>query len=225
MLRGGQPLDIERLRRPVDAARLALRAHIERANYCTRRARQPRFTRHSAVLGDFCMAPLGTPPSVTIGPVAPQLSSRRPRDVACAAAKMSPKAKATSKKPAPAPVDPKKAPPAKEPTGPIWEKKPKNFAIGGDIQVRSSSAPGKSSRGFCCIFDAPGQPGSGSELCSELLQLAAAPSPAQSNSIAHTRPSPVLFLFSRSRLLSSAATSSGRSTCASSGSARSCTSG
>ena len=31
MLRGGQPLDIERLRRPVDAARLALRAHIERA--------------------------------------------------------------------------------------------------------------------------------------------------------------------------------------------------
>ena len=28
-------------------------------------------------------APLGTPPSVTIGPVAPQLSSRRPRDVAC----------------------------------------------------------------------------------------------------------------------------------------------
>ena len=225
MLRGGQPLDIERLRRPVDAARLALRAHIERANYCTRRARQLRFTRHSAVLGDFCMAPLGTPPSVTIGPVAPQLSSRRPRDVACAAAKMSPKAKATSKKPAPAPVDPKKAPPAKEPTGPIWEKKPKNFAIGGDIQVRSSSAPGKSSRGFCCIFDAPGQPGSGSELCSELLQLAAAPSPAQSNSIAHTRPSPVLFLFSRSRLLSSAATSSGRSTCASSGSARSCTSG
>ena len=40
MLRGGQPLDIERLRRPVDAARLALRAHIERANYCTRRARR-----------------------------------------------------------------------------------------------------------------------------------------------------------------------------------------
>ena len=36
MLRGGQPLDIERLRRPVDAARMALRAHIERANYCTR---------------------------------------------------------------------------------------------------------------------------------------------------------------------------------------------
>ena len=29
MLRGGQPLDIERLRRPVDAARMALRAHIE----------------------------------------------------------------------------------------------------------------------------------------------------------------------------------------------------
>ena len=48
---------------------------------------------------------------------------------------MSPKPKATSKKPAPAPVDPKKAPPAKEPTGPIWEKKPKNFAIGGDMQV------------------------------------------------------------------------------------------
>ena len=47
---------------------------------------------------------------------------------------MAPK-KPTSKKPAPAPVDPKKAPPAKEPTGPIWEKKPKNFAIGGDMQV------------------------------------------------------------------------------------------
>ena len=30
--------------------------------------------------------------------------------------------------------------PAKEPTGPIWEKKPKNFAIGGDIQ--SSREPG-----------------------------------------------------------------------------------
>ena len=48
---------------------------------------------------------------------------------------MAPKSKPSSKKPAPAPVGPKKAPPAKEPTGPIWEKKPKNFAIGGDMQV------------------------------------------------------------------------------------------
>merc|ERR1719486_166925 len=47
--------------------------------------------------------------------------------------------KAAGKKvPAPAPYeDPKKAAKApKEPTGPIWEKKPKNFAIGGDIQPR-----------------------------------------------------------------------------------------
>ena len=46
------------------------------------------------------------------------------------------KAKKTGKKPAPAPYskDAAKAAPAKEPTGPIWEKKPKNFAIGGDIQ-------------------------------------------------------------------------------------------
>ena len=40
--------------------------------------------------------------------------------------------------PPPAPYeDPKKAKAAaKEPTGPIWEKKPKNFGIGGDIQPR-----------------------------------------------------------------------------------------
>ena len=83
MLRGGQPLDIERLRRPVDAARLALRAHIERANYCTRRAHS-RVHKTQRRAGRFLYkAPLGTPPSVTIGPVAPQLSSRRPRDVAC----------------------------------------------------------------------------------------------------------------------------------------------
>ena len=47
------------------------------------------------------------------------------------------KKKTTGKKPAPAPYSkdaPKAA--AKEPTGPIWEKKPKNFAIGGDIQPR-----------------------------------------------------------------------------------------
>jgi len=47
--------------------------------------------------------------------------------------------KAAGKKvPAPAPYeDPKKAKAAaKEPTGPIWEKKPKNFGIGGDIQPR-----------------------------------------------------------------------------------------
>jgi len=44
---------------------------------------------------------------------------------------------AKGKKPAPAPYskEASKAP-AKEPTGPIWEKKPKNFAIGGDIQPR-----------------------------------------------------------------------------------------
>ena len=45
MLRGGQPLDIERLRRPVDAARLALRAHIESARitvlaWCTLSAKR-----------------------------------------------------------------------------------------------------------------------------------------------------------------------------------------
>ena len=50
-----------------------------------------------------------------------------------------PKVKAAGKKvPPPAPYeDPKKAKAAaKEPTGPIWEKKPKNFGIGGDIQPR-----------------------------------------------------------------------------------------
>jgi len=48
------------------------------------------------------------------------------------------KAKKSGKKPAPAPYskDAANAAPAKEPTGPIWEKKPKNFAIGGDIQPR-----------------------------------------------------------------------------------------
>jgi large subunit ribosomal protein L7Ae len=44
-------------------------------------------------------------------------------------------AKKGSKKPAPAPYEKPKAA-AKEPTGPVWEKKPKNFAIGGDIQPR-----------------------------------------------------------------------------------------
>merc|ERR1719392_449199 len=52
---------------------------------------------------------------------------------------MPPKEKKTSSKKTPAP------PPAakgaekaavKEPTGPIWEKKPRNFTIGGDIQPR-----------------------------------------------------------------------------------------
>jgi len=50
-----------------------------------------------------------------------------------------PKAAKTGKKvPAPAPYeDPKAAAKAaKEPTGPIWEKKPKNFGIGQDIQPR-----------------------------------------------------------------------------------------
>merc|ERR1719378_1671563 len=55
---------------------------------------------------------------------------------------MAPKAaKASSKKTPPPAPDPKGAKAAakeaaKEPTGPIWEKKPKNFAIGGDIQPR-----------------------------------------------------------------------------------------
>ncbi|KAL1515065.1 hypothetical protein AB1Y20_004130 [Prymnesium parvum] len=46
--------------------------------------------------------------------------------------------KAAGKKvPPPAPYeDPKKKAAAKEPTGPIWEKKPKNFGVGGDIQPR-----------------------------------------------------------------------------------------
>jgi len=48
-----------------------------------------------------------------------------------------PKEKSSKKVPAPSPYeDPKKKPAAKEPTGPIWEKKPRNFAIGGDIQPR-----------------------------------------------------------------------------------------
>merc|ERR1719263_1019622 len=49
---------------------------------------------------------------------------------------MAPKKAAAKKTPAPPPPDPKKKAAAKEPTGPIWEKKPKNFAIGGDIQPR-----------------------------------------------------------------------------------------
>merc|ERR1719263_1330844 len=49
---------------------------------------------------------------------------------------MAPKKAAAKKTPAPPPPDPKKAPPPKEPTGPIWEKKPKNWAIGGDIQPK-----------------------------------------------------------------------------------------
>lgn len=45
--------------------------------------------------------------------------------------------KSGKKTPAPPPyADPKKAAPANEPTGPIWEKKPRNFAIGGDIQPK-----------------------------------------------------------------------------------------
>jgi large subunit ribosomal protein L7Ae len=48
------------------------------------------------------------------------------------------KPKATGTKPKATPyADPKKADPKKElPTGPLWEKKPKNFGIGGDIQPR-----------------------------------------------------------------------------------------
>jgi len=49
-----------------------------------------------------------------------------------------PKAVKGKKTPAPAPYeDPKKAAKAAEtPSGPVWEKKPKNFSIGGDIQPR-----------------------------------------------------------------------------------------
>ena len=90
MLRGGQPLDIERLRRPVDAARLALRAHIEARELLYSACARPAVPQRR--VGRFLYkAPLGTPPSVTIGPVAPQLSSRRPRDVACAAEKWRPR--------------------------------------------------------------------------------------------------------------------------------------
>merc|ERR1719181_2625813 len=47
-----------------------------------------------------------------------------------------PKEAKSKKAPAPSPYeDPKKAK-APEPTGPVWEKKPRNFAIGGDIQPR-----------------------------------------------------------------------------------------
>ena len=42
----------------------------------------------------------------------------------------------SSKKPAPSPYEDPKKKAAPEPTGPIWEKKPKNFALGGDIQPR-----------------------------------------------------------------------------------------
>jgi len=48
-----------------------------------------------------------------------------------------PKETKGKKAPAPSPYeDPKKKAAAKEPTGPLWEKKPKNFGIGGDIQPR-----------------------------------------------------------------------------------------
>ena len=75
---------------------------------------------------------------------------------------MAPKEKATKKKtPPPAPMakGPEKV--VKEPTGPIWEKKPKNFAIGGDIQVHVASArgglpaeqpPSLRPAGACCIY-------------------------------------------------------------------------
>merc|ERR1719160_2074237 len=52
---------------------------------------------------------------------------------------MAPKASKVSAKKTPAPnplEDPKEKAAPKEPTGPIWEKKPRNFAIGGDIQPK-----------------------------------------------------------------------------------------
>merc|ERR1711865_7691 len=48
-----------------------------------------------------------------------------------------PKAKDSKKTPAPSPYeDPKKKAAEKVPTGPLWEKKPKNWSIGGDIQPK-----------------------------------------------------------------------------------------
>jgi len=48
-----------------------------------------------------------------------------------------PKAAKSKKVPAPAPYqDPKAKAKAAEPTGPVWEAKKKNFAVGGDIQPR-----------------------------------------------------------------------------------------
>ena len=220
MLRGGQPLDIERLRRPVDAARLALRAHIERARITVLGVRAAASTRHRRRAGRFLYGPAWHPTQRDHRP-------RRPAALLTQTARRSLLKwlkKPSSKKPAPAPVDPKKAPPAKRPTGPIWEKKPKNFAIGGDIQVRGSSAPGKSSRASA-VFS------------TRLASLALAPSSALSSCSRPRRhhllnpilsltlvPPPFIFILSQPTV-DSAATSSGRSTCASSGSARSCTSG
>jgi len=47
-----------------------------------------------------------------------------------------PKAPSSKKTPAPSPYEDPKKKAAPEPTGPIWEKKPKNFGLGGDIQPR-----------------------------------------------------------------------------------------
>jgi large subunit ribosomal protein L7Ae len=47
-----------------------------------------------------------------------------------------PKAPSSKKTPAPSPYEDPKKKAAPEPTEPIWEKKPKNFSIGGDIQPR-----------------------------------------------------------------------------------------
>merc|ERR1711865_903914 len=48
-----------------------------------------------------------------------------------------PKAKDSKKTPAPSPYeDPKKKAAEKVPTGPLWEKKPKNWSIGGGIQPK-----------------------------------------------------------------------------------------
>merc|ERR1711871_1168028 len=65
-------------------------------------------------------------------------SWHEPEPQACRRGTMAPKKAPSAKKtPAPNPLeDPKKKAAAKEPTGPIWEKKPKNFSIGGDIQPR-----------------------------------------------------------------------------------------
>ena len=61
MLRGGQPLDIERLRRPVDAARLALRAHIARITVLGVRAAALHKTQRRA--GRFLYGPLAPHPA------------------------------------------------------------------------------------------------------------------------------------------------------------------
>ena len=84
----------------------------------------------------FC--PIAVASTDTRGPAQPRGACRQRASTHRSTMSSAGKAKKSGKKPAPAPYskDAAKAAPAKEPTGPIWEKKPKNFAIGGDIQPR-----------------------------------------------------------------------------------------